>query len=105
MKKLSSVLLFAILLLSAAVVSAEKIDVGTSAEYRPFVYYDYNNDLAGLDIDIINAIGEREGFEAKFIDMAFDGLIDSLSVGQIDLIANAYSITPERKEKVLFSDV
>ena len=104
MRKISIALIFLLLMISAMCVSAEKLDVGTTSGYRPFVFYDYDNNLTGLDIDLLNEIGKREGFEVNFIDMAFDGLIDSLSVGQIDLIAGAYSITPERSEKILYSD-
>lgn len=105
MKKWILASLFLCLALFFTSVCAETITVGTSAEYRPFVYYDYNNELTGLDIDLLTEIGKREGFEVRFMDMAFDGLIDSAEVGQIDLIACAYSITPERMKSLLFSDV
>lgn len=103
MKKVISLLFFIVLLSCFTGVSAENINIGVSAEYRPFVYYDYNNELTGLDIELLKEIGNREGFTPKFIDMAFDGLIDSASVGQINLIAGAFSITPERREQLLFS--
>ena len=92
------------LFLSFITASAESLTVGTAAEYRPFVYYDFDNNLTGLDIDIIDQIGEREGFTVQVLDIAFDGLIDSVSVGQIDLIAGGFSVTPERQENLLFSD-
>lgn len=104
MKKSVFAFLFLMFILSFSAVSAETLTVGTSAEYRPFVYYDYNNELTGLDIDLIKEIGSREGFDVRIMDMAFDGLIDSAEIGQIDLIASAYSITPERKERLLFSN-
>ena len=92
------------ILSAAAAVSAEELNFGTAAEYRPFVFYDYNNELTGLDIELIREIGKREGFSVRVWDMAFDGLIDSVSVGQIDLIGGAFSITEERAEKVVYTD-
>ena len=89
----------------APTVSAESLTMGTSAEYRPFVYYDSTGELAGLDIELINEIGRLQGFTVKPMDMAFDGLIDSLSVGQIDIIGGAFSKTQERESQVLYSDV
>lgn len=92
------------LCLSSTVVCAEEIVMGTAAEYRPFVFYNDSYELTGLDIELIREIGKREGFTVTVIDMAFDGLIDSVTVGQIDLIGGAFSITEKRTEEVLYSD-
>ena len=104
MKKCFIFLLAMILVISVSPALAEQITVGTSAEYRPFVYYDSSNELTGFDIELIREIGKREGFTVRFFDMAFDGLIDSVRVGQIDLIGGAFSVTPSRQKEVLFSD-
>lgn len=104
MKKKMILFCFLICLLTFVSVSAETYTMGTSAEYRPFVYYDYSDSLTGLDIDLINEIGNLEGFSVSTMDIAFDGLIDSVSVGQIDLIGGAYSKTPERETQLIFSD-
>ena len=104
MKKLILSLLLIFFCLVPAV-SAETLSMGTSAEYRPFVYYDAGGQLTGLDIELINEIGKLQGFTVKPMDMAFDGLIDSLSVGQIDLIGGAFSKTQARESLVLYSDV
>ena len=97
--------LLLLLCLNVGIVSAETVNFGTSAEYRPFVFYDFQNELTGLDIDLMREIANREGFTVKNWDMAFDGLIDSVNVGQIDLIGGGFSITPARQKELLFSDV
>ena len=104
MKKTILALLL-ILFCLASSASAENLVMGTAAEYRPFVYYDFNDELTGLDIELINEIGKIGNFTVKPMDMAFDGLIDSLSVGQIDLIGGAFSKTESRMSQVLYSDV
>ena len=78
MKKCFIFLLAMILVISVSPALAEQITVGTSAEYRPFVYYDSSNELTGFDIELIREIGKREGFTVRIFDMAFDGLIDSV---------------------------
>ena len=105
MKRPVFIILLLICLITCGAVSAETLNMGTSAEYRPFVYYDYNEKLTGLDIELINTIGKLENFTVNPLDIAFDGLIDSVSVGQIDLIGGAFSKTPERESQLLFSDV
>ena len=104
MKKCVLFLLVMILAAFVSAAQAEQITLGTSAEYRPFVYYDSSNELTGFDIELIKEIGKRENFTVRILDMAFDGLIDSVSVGQIDLIGGAFSITTSRQNEVLFSD-
>ena len=98
-------LLLLLCLLSFSAVCAETVNFGTASEYRPFVYYNYNDELTGLDIDIINEIAKREGFTVRIMDMAFDGLIDSVTVGQIDLIGGAFSKTAERGQVLTLSDI
>ncbi len=105
MKRLCLILSLCVILCTVGVAAAETVNVGTSAEYRPFVYYDSNYNLTGLDIDILNEVGKRAGLTMRFYDMAFDGLLDSLEVGQVDLIAGGVSSTDARKERAVFSTV
>lgn len=76
---------------------------GTASEYRPFVFRD-DYDLTGFDIELVQEIGKRIGVSVNVIDMAFDGLIDSVDVGQVDLIGGAFSVTAARTLEVDFSD-
>ena len=80
------------------------LNFGTSADYVPFVYYE-DGSLKGLDIDLANEIGRRLGFTVKVYDLAFDGLIDAVKIGQVDLIGGALSVTDDRKALVDFSNV
>lgn len=82
-----------------------KIIVGTNAEYEPFEYLDDNGELAGFDIDLMNALGEKMGVEIEWVDMAFDSLIGSMEAGNVEMIAAAIGPTEERKKSCDFSDV
>lgn len=83
---------------------AKKIVVGTDPEFPPFEYQDKEGNMKGFDIDLMNAIGEDQGFEVEFKRFEFDALTGALATGQIDVAAAGISITPERSEQVLFSE-
>jgi len=83
---------------------AKKIVVGTDPEFPPFEYQDKEGNMEGFDIELMNAIGEDQGFEVEFKRFEFDALTGALATGQIDVAAAGISITPERSEQVLFSE-
>lgn len=78
--------------------------VGTAADYPPFEFYDQNYQIDGLDIAIIKEIGRRLGLNVEIRDMAFDGLVNALSVDQIDAAISAFTVTDQRRQLVDFSD-
>lgn len=86
------------------VTKTKKLVVGTNATYAPFEYIQ-DGEVVGFDIDLINAIGEKLGYEVEVIDQSFDGLIPSLKAGKIDIIVAGLSATDERKKSVDFTDV
>ncbi len=79
--------------------------VGTSADYPPFEYYTPNFKLDGFDIALMEEIGEILSIDIIFLDMAFDGLGDALTFGQIDSAIAAISVTLDRAEIVDFSGI
>ncbi len=103
MKKLLSIILTITMLLtvalpaSAAEATAEgTITVGINAQFPPFEYYNENGELYGFDIDLMNYIGERIGFEIDYADMSFDKLIPAVMSGKVDCAISAITITEER---------
>lgn len=81
-----------------------KIVVGTEGLYYPVTYFDKDTkELTGLDVEIVKELGKRLGLEVEFKTMEFDGLLPSLRSGKIDLAANDFTITEERKEKFDFT--
>ena len=114
MKK-SIIFLFAmVFILTAAVVQADDLSdvmqngvlrMGSSPEYVPFVFYDEDGTMTGIDVALIEEVGRRMGVKVQTVDIAFDGLIDSLEIGQVDVIGRGMSKTPEREELIDFSKV
>ncbi|MFK8795319.1 transporter substrate-binding domain-containing protein [Planococcus plakortidis] len=77
--------------------------VGIDTTYPPFEF-EKDGEYTGIDIDLINAIAENQGFEIEFNPMDFGGIIPALQAGQLDVAIAGMSITDERKEIVDFSD-
>ena len=97
-------------IVAPAVASAEgqeqvtAINVGVNAEFEPFVYMDADGNLAGFDIDLMNALSTAAGFEIVYVGTAFDTIFDSLVAGDFDAAISAITITEPRREKVDFSE-
>ncbi|MFN2269456.1 MAG: basic amino acid ABC transporter substrate-binding protein [Anaerolineae bacterium] len=81
-----------------------KVVVGVNAEYPPFEFVDESGELAGFDIDMMNAVAEEAGFEIEWVNTKWDGIFVALSSGEFDAVCSAASITEERLETVNFSD-
>lgn len=79
--------------------------VGTEPTFPPFDTTDENQNIVGLDMDLITAIGEDQGFKVEFENLSFDGLIPALQSGNINIVAAGMNKDdPERQEQVDFSD-
>ena len=84
--------------------TANKIIIGTSADFPPFEYRAANQTIIGFDIDLIKKILIDQGYTVEVQDIAFDSLIPALQTDKIDVIAAAMTITDERKQQVDFSN-
>ncbi len=85
--------------------AAGKMVVGISADYAPFEYYNAQFQIDGFDPALMREIATRMGLQVEFVDFAFDGLGNALSIGQIDVAISAISVTTERQALMLFSNV
>ncbi|OCR85330.1 basic amino acid ABC transporter substrate-binding protein [Campylobacter fetus] len=82
--------------------AADVLKVGTNATYPPFEYIDNQNQITGFDMELVDAISKKAGFEYKIVNMSFDALIPALKAGKIDAVASAMSATPDRIKAVDF---
>ena len=77
--------------------------VYTEAGFAPFEYIQ-NGQIVGVDVDIMNLVGEKLGKKVKFENVAFDTIVDTVSAGKLTNVGAAgISVTEARKEKVDFS--
>ena len=79
------------------------IIIGTNANYKPFSYIGMSFEPIGFEIDLIDEIAKKIGFEYKIKDMNFDKIISSIQDESIDIGLSSISITDERKALVDFS--
>lgn len=109
MKKIISLAMALLMLLGCfAMVACNQeggeILVQTNAYFAPFEYYD-GTEIVGVDVEIMNRVGEKLGKKIKWNDGDFGIIIDTVKEGTLaDCGAAGLTITDERKEKVDFSD-
>ena len=79
--------------------------MATNAAFPPFEYVD-GNSIVGVDVDIMNKVGEKLGKKVVFKNVSFDIIVDTVAQGKATNVGAAgLSITDERLEKVNFSQV
>lgn len=111
--KRSIVVLFSSLLLISIFVTAcgsvggakEKVIVAMDATWPPFEYLDESTkQIVGFDVDLMNAIAEKAGFEVEFQNVSWDPLLAGMATCQYDAAISAMTITEERAKQFLFSN-
>ena len=105
MKKLLALLFVLVSMVTLASCGEEKLVVYTEAGFAPFEYVS-NGKITGVDVDIMNMVGEKLGKKVVFENVAFDTIVDTVSAGKLTNVGAAgLSVTAERMEKVDFSTV
>lgn len=114
MKKLISIVLSVLMLFNLFAcnnntTSANKEESGkrtlimcTNAEFPPYEYHD-GNEIVGIDIDIIKAIGEMKGFNVEIQDIAFDATIPAVMSNKADFAMSGMTVTEDRLKNVDFT--
>lgn len=83
--------------------SEDKFIVGLDDSFPPMGFRDESGEIVGFDIDLARAVAEEMGMEVEFRAVDWDGVILSLKKGDIDLIWNGLTVTPEREEEINFT--
>lgn len=92
-------------LMLGTVASAETVKIGIASEpYPPFAAPDAAGNWTGWEIDMIGAVCAAAELECEITPVAWDGIIPSLTSGQIDAIMASMSITADRMQSIDFSD-
>ena len=105
MKKIVAVLLSAVMLLCAGAALAEDYAIATDTAFRPFEYTDETGKLVGIDVEILAAIAEDQGFTYTIEPLGWDASIAACQAGQKDGMIAGASITDARRASGwIFSD-
>ncbi|VEI13903.1 transporter substrate-binding domain-containing protein [Trueperella bialowiezensis] len=81
-----------------------KIRVGTEGDYLPYAYHDDNNQLTGIEVEIMELLADDLGLEVDWTPAPWDSLIAGVDADKYDVVIDSLAVTDERKEKFDFSD-
>ncbi|WP_171011830.1 transporter substrate-binding domain-containing protein [Pseudomonas sp. 2FE] len=106
MRRIKKVLLGVMLLGSCAAAQAEQavVRIATEGAYPPYNFVNPDGSLGGFDVDIANALCAEMKTQCKLVKQDWDGIIPGLMAKKYDAIVASMAITPERQQKVAFSD-
>lgn len=85
-----------------------KLTVATSPDFAPYEFYaieDGSPVLAGFDVALAGYIADYLGLELEIIPMDFDGVLNELAAGSVDLGMAGLSPDPTRADAMDFSDI
>ena len=78
--------------------------IATDTTFAPFEFQNDAGEYVGIDIELLAAIAEDQGFEYELQTLGFNAAVQALEAGQADGVIAGMSITDERKEKFDFSE-
>lgn len=78
--------------------------IATEAAYPPFNNMTADGKIVGFDVDVMNAICAKMAVKCEIIAQDWDGILPGLLTNKYDAVIAGMSITPERLEKVDFSE-
>lgn len=85
--------------------SGKKWIIATDTVFKPFEYTNENNEFVGIDVDLLAAVAEDQGFEYELQSLGWDGAVAAVQSGQADGIIAGATIKQERIDSGwIFSD-
>lgn len=78
--------------------------IATDTTFAPFEFQNEAGEYVGIDMDLLAAIAEDQGFQYELQYLGFDAAVQALESGQADGVIAGMSITEERQQKFDFSE-
>lgn len=103
MKRFYALVVTFLILALAPFAQAKTYINGIDGNYPPFSYIDEQGNPTGFDVESMNWIAKKMGFEVQHTPINWDGIIPALQAKKIDMICSGMSISEERKQAVNFS--
>lgn len=88
--------------LPEAVKKAGEIHFAANAAYPPFNFQAESGQSAGVEVDLLNAVGDRIGVKMKYTPAAFATVLPGVTAGRFDGGAAGFWNTEERQKVVDF---
>ncbi|MGL5437984.1 MAG: transporter substrate-binding domain-containing protein [Lachnospiraceae bacterium] len=84
--------------------ASKKYKIATDTTFAPFEFENDKGEMVGVDLDLLKAIAEDQGFEYDLVAAGFSAACVGLEAGEYDGVIAGMSITDERKAKYDFSE-
>ena len=85
--------------------SGKKWIIATDTVFKPFEYTNEKNEFVGIDVDIMAAVAEDQGFDYELQSLGWDAAVAAVQAGQADAIIAGATIKQERIDSGwIFSD-
>lgn len=84
--------------------SKGKLAVASESNYPPYIMPSENGGFTGIDVDILQALCDKLGYDPVITDMPFEEVIGAVKSGEYDLGIGAISITEDRMLDVDFTE-
>ena len=79
--------------------------MATEPTFPPFEFVNtQTGEVSGFEMDLVRAVGKELGAKIEFQVLSFDAIIPAMLSGTVEMGAAGFSITEERKKRVLYSD-
>lgn len=78
--------------------------IATDTTFAPFEFENDNGEMVGIDLDLLAAIAEDQGFSYELQVLGFSAAVTALEAGEVDGVIAGMSITDERAQKYDFSE-
>ncbi len=83
----------------------KKYVIATDTVFRPFEFTNEKGEFVGIDVDILAAIAEDQGFEYELQSLGWDAAVAAVQAGQADGLIAGATIKQERIDSGwIFSD-
>ena len=107
MKKITAIIMVLVLALCVFAGCGAKdtdnvLTMATSADFPPYEFYE-NDEIVGIDVEIMNAVCEKIGMTLDIQDMSFDSVIGAAQTGKADIAMSGITITEDRKAMINFT--
>ena len=83
---------------------AKVYKLATDTVFAPFEFTDNSGKFVGIDVELLAAIAEDQGFEYELTALGFDAALTAVQSGEADGMIAGMSINDERKQTYDFSE-
>ena len=89
---------------SSVVPNGKVLSIALDTSYPPYDMQDDKGVATGFDVDILTAIGKKQGFSVNFLPQPWEGTEDALAAGKFDGVMSALSLNDTRKQNFEVSE-